>query len=118
MDSQAGQDHDVDTNPCRKELYAKLWELHRCNGSSPVGGWKLIDQGFLSHFLAQFEKVRQRVGISEEEVLEAVTSIKTAAADARKSGNETKLYVPASGTSRPKCGTIYKVGLICGKQRW
>lgn len=49
-----------------------------------------MDGGFLNSFVAQFEQARQCVGSSEEEVLEAIASIKKATADARKSGNKTK----------------------------
>ncbi|KAJ0117984.1 hypothetical protein J7T55_014435 [Diaporthe amygdali] len=76
--------HDLNSNPSRKEIYVKLWEPHRCNGSGPICRWKLVDEGFLEGFAAQFEKVRRRIACSEEDVLEAITSIKKATADERK----------------------------------
>lgn len=104
---------NVSTTPCRNEICVKLWELHRCNGSSPgVGRWNLVDGGFLNSFVAQFEQARQCVGSSEEEVLEAIASIKKATADARKSGNKTKPDLSTSGISSIYCGLRRMVGLM------
>lgn len=79
-------------------LYDTLWELHRCDGSSVICRWKLVDEKFLNHFVAQFEKVKKRIAISEEEVLEAIASIKKATTNARRGLHETKPSLSASGT--------------------
>lgn len=93
--------HDMGPNPGRNELYDTLWELQRCDGSGTICRWKLVDEMFLDHFVAQFEKVRTRIAISKEEILEAIASIKEATADARES-RETKPSLPTSGISAPK----------------
>lgn len=94
-------ENEVSMNSSRIELCVKLWGSQRCDGSSSGRNWKLVDEGFLNTFVAQFEKVRQRTGIPEGEVLEAITSIKTAVADARKPGAKTEINLPTSGTSIP-----------------
>lgn len=101
---------DVPTNPYRKELYVRLWDLHRCDGSSLVGRWKLVDEGFLNHYFAHFEKVRRRIGSPEEEVLEAIMSMKKATGDARKSGDN--IEPNTSGITNPERGTLHMIALM------
>lgn len=89
--------HAVSTNSSRKELYVKLWEPHRCTGSGPICRWTLVDTKFLDHFSKQYEKVKQRMGISEDDVFQAVTSLKRAAADAREMPRTTEAEVTNAG---------------------
>lgn len=93
--------HDLSPSIGINNLYDTLWELHRCDGSSAICRWKLVDNKFLNHFVAQFEKIKTRIAISEEEALEAIASIKKATADARRELRETKPSLSASGTQPP-----------------
>lgn len=61
-----------------------------------------MNEGFLDHFVAQFEKVGKRIASSEEEVLEAIASIKKATADTKKREHETELSLPGPGIAAPK----------------
>lgn len=92
----------------RNELYDTLWELHRCDGSGAICRWKLVDERFLNHFVAQFEKVRTRIAISKEEVLEAIASIKETTANARRLPHGTELSLPTSGISHLKIWSMQR----------
>lgn len=85
----------------RNAIHEKLWELHRCDGSGTICRWKLVDEGFLDLFVAQFEKVTAHTAISKEEVFKALASIKADAANTKRKSHETKLNLPASGTQPP-----------------
>lgn len=93
---------DLSSNLGRNDLYDTLWELHRCDGSGVICRWKLVDQNFLNHFVAQFEKVKTRIALSNEEVLEAIFFIKKATADTRRKSHETQSSLPALGNLTPR----------------
>lgn len=78
--------HEVGANPMRKEIYSKLWEANRCtcNGLPPICRWQFVDKGFLNHFLVHIEIVTQRMGITEIELLDAISQLRKATAATRR----------------------------------
>lgn len=91
----------------KKELFTELWDVHRCNGLGSICRWKLVDEGFLDHFVAQFEKVGKRIASSDKEVVEAIASVKKATAAARKQAHETEPSLPGSGMAISKCRMVH-----------
>lgn len=77
-----------------------------------------MDEGFLDAFLVQFEKVRNRIASSEEEVLKAVTSIKEATGNAKRASHTTELNFPDPGISPSKIRHTIQSGLILQLHHW